>query len=88
MDENNLNRRFEEQNVILKNILEQSQKTGRYLLWLKILSILKILIIIAPIVLAIIYLPPFIKKAVDKYQDVVPGLEGVWEKLIPGQTDQ
>lgn len=88
MDDNNLNRRFEEQNAILKDILKQSQKTGRYLLWLKVLSILKILIIVAPIVLAIIYLPPFIKKAADKYKDVMPGLDGVWERLGGGQINQ
>ena len=88
MDENNLERRFEEQNVILKDILEQSRKTGRYLLWLKILSILKILIVVAPIILAIIYLPPFIKKAVDAYHDAIPGLEGIWEKLGSGQINQ
>lgn len=88
MDDNNLNRRFEEQNMILKNILKQSQKTGRYLLWLKVLNILKILIIIAPIVLAIIYLPPFIKRAINKYQDVLPGLEGAWERLSGSQISE
>lgn len=84
MDDKNLNKRFKEQNEILEKILEQSEKTKKYLLWLKILSIIKIAIIVIPIILGIIYLPPFMKKMIEKYQDVVPGLEKI-QKMIETQ---
>ena len=53
-------------------------------LWLRAIGVIKVVVILAPIVLAIIYLPPFVRKAIDKYEDIIPGLEKAQE-IIEGQ---
>lgn len=81
MDEVDINKKFEEQNEILQSLLEQNKKTQRTLNWLRVIGVIKVLVILAPIILAIIYLPPFVRKAIEKYEDVVPGLEKVQEMI-------
>jgi len=53
-----------------KRALEISEKNSRYILWIKIVNLIKLLIIIIPIVLAIIYLPPYIQEFFNKYQEL------------------
>lgn len=79
--EKNTTEKLERQTELLEEILAQTEKTRRYLLWLKILGIIKVLIIVTPIVLGIIYLPPFIRKIIEDYKNVVPGLERMQEIL-------
>ena len=74
MNEAELNQNLKEQNELLRAVLKQSEKTKKYLLWLKVFGIIKIIIIITPIILGVIYLPPFIQKAIDKYHDLLPGI--------------
>jgi len=59
------------QEEILWKIYESSEKTRKYLMWNRILSFIKILIIIIPIILAIIYLPPLIQNAISPYQELL-----------------
>ncbi|MFC1622530.1 hypothetical protein ACFL1Y_00850 [Patescibacteria group bacterium] len=59
------------QEELLWKIYESTEKTRKYILWGKILSIIKILIIVIPIVLAIIYLPPYIEKVTAPYQELL-----------------
>jgi len=46
-----------------------------------------VIIILAPIILAIIYLPPFVKKAIEKYKEVIPGLEKVQDIIQQQSTN-
>ncbi len=59
------------QEEILQKIYESTEKTRKYIMWGRVLSFIKILIIIIPIILAIIYLPPLIKNAVQPYQELL-----------------
>lgn len=77
MPEENLNQKLDQQARLLREISEQNKKTQKYLLWLRVLSVIKIALIAAPIVLAIIYLPPFVKKAIEEYKEILPGLEKI-----------
>ena len=54
-----------------KAIYEMAQKTRRHLLWMKVFAILRVLIIVVPIVLAIIYLPPYIEKVMQPYENLL-----------------
>ncbi len=91
MPEENIYQKIEKQTELLEKIAESTKKTQRYILVGRILSIIKILIIITPIILAVIYLPPFVSKMIDKYQKVIPGLENIEEfieQYTPGQINQ
>jgi len=56
-----------------KAIYEISKKTKRYMLMAQIMGVIKILLIVVPIVLAIIYLPPLIKVYLQPYQELMGG---------------
>ncbi|MBU4421919.1 hypothetical protein L6259_03215 [Candidatus Parcubacteria bacterium] len=52
-----------EENIKLsKAILHSTEKTRKALQWMKIMSLLRIVIIIIPIILALIYIPPFLSQ--------------------------
>lgn len=59
------------QNLSLtREILESVEKTRKYIFWLRIFSIVKLVVIILPIVLAIIFLPPLLSQVFHQYTDV------------------
>jgi len=78
-EENQINQSEEikkllEQNLRLSaEIYKQTKYIKGYVFWAQIFSVLKILIIVVPIVIGIIYLPPLLKGAFDQYK----GLLGV-----------
>jgi hypothetical protein len=47
------------------------EKVKRYMVWQRIFVILKLLIIMVPIILGIIYLPPLLEKAISAYKDLL-----------------
>ena len=51
----------------------------RYLLWQRVMSIVYLIILIAPIVLALIYLPPLLKPYLDQYSQLM-------NEITPGQS--
>ena len=54
----------------------------RYVITQRIFGILKLLIIVVPIILGLIYLPPLIKSAIAPYQELLG--DSPWANLIPG----
>lgn len=62
-------------------ILKICQKTKRYMLFSQIMAVVKILMIVAPVILAIIYLPPLIKQVVAPYQEFLQGAGGQSEQI-------
>jgi len=56
---------------LTKEIHEMTKKMSRYLFWQQIFSVLKLLIIIVPIVVGIIYLPPLLKNLMSQYQELL-----------------
>jgi len=82
-----INKKIEEQNKILQELIKQNKKTQRTLNWLRVIGVIKVVVIIAPIILALIYLPPFVRRAIEKYEDVIPGLEKVQEIIEAQDTN-
>jgi len=85
---NNIYQKIDKQTELLEQIAQSVKKTQRYILVGRILSIIRLIIIAAPIILAIIYLPPYIKKAVDKVKEVIPQLEELKGLKIPQETSE
>ena len=64
-----------------KAIYEVSKKTKRYMLIAQIMGFLRILLIVVPIILAIIYLPPLLKAWMAPYQELMGNSSGIFEQL-------
>ncbi len=63
-----------EENIRLsKAILVSTEKTRKSMRWMKVMGILRVLIIVIPLVLAILYLPPFLSKLSDTFGNLYGG---------------
>lgn len=87
MSEDTINKKIEEQSKILEKLVEQNRKTQKTLNWLRAIGVIKVVVIIAPIIFAIIYLPPFVRRAIEKYEDVIPGLERIQNIIEKQDSD-
>ena len=66
-----LGKELQEQKEILLKIYEQMCKTKRYIMIGRIISLVYLLLIVVPIILAVIYLPPLINNMVEPYQQLM-----------------
>ncbi|HUT22696.1 MAG TPA: hypothetical protein VMX18_04895 [Candidatus Bipolaricaulota bacterium] len=65
-----------------RKALELAEKTQKYVLWIKIINLIKLLIILLPIILALIYLPSFLREFFEQYKELF-GAGGIfYDKLI------
>lgn len=64
---------------LMERIYESTEKTRKYVLWLKISSWMRlsliIIFIVLPTVLAVIYLPPLLKDTAGQYQNLMKDLQ-------------
>lgn len=68
-----LKKLIEENLELTKEIHKMTKKINNYMLWSQIFGFLKVLIIVVPTVLAIIYLPPLLKDVFSQYQSLLGG---------------
>lgn len=59
------------QDELLLEIYKNTHKTQKYIVYLQILSVIKTIIIVVPIILAIIYLPPYFEKISAPYRELL-----------------
>ncbi|MFA5076205.1 MAG: hypothetical protein WC480_02190 [Patescibacteria group bacterium] len=62
---------------------KQVRKVNNYILYFQIIGVVKILLIVAPIILAIIYLPPYFKDFWAQYNSMLEAPNEL-RKIIPG----
>ncbi|HCC23469.1 TPA: hypothetical protein DF272_04840 [Candidatus Falkowbacteria bacterium] len=60
-----------------KKTYESAEKIRKYILWLKIINILKLVLIALPIILMLVFLPPFLKKSYETYDKLFQELDGM-----------
>ena len=72
-----LKRLIEENMKYTKAAYVLADKTRKYIRWLELFAIVKFILILIPIVLAIIYLPPFIKNVLSTYQEFFNSAESL-----------
>ena len=79
-----------EQNLAYSREIYKSTKyIKNYVFWAQIAGVLKILIIVVPIILGIIYLPPLLRGVFDQYKDLLgvqAGTANPTEGLLKGAT--
>lgn len=56
---------------LLQKIYESTEKTRKYILWGRIMSLIYLILILAPIIWAIVYLPPILDQALKPYQEIL-----------------
>lgn len=67
----NFQRMLEENQRLLRLLLEQAEKTRRYIFWGRIVSFVYLLLVIAPLIAAMIYLPSLIRNTIGPYQELL-----------------
>ena len=67
---------LEENRQYLKAIYRQLEKTRRYIFWGRVISVLYFVILVAPLILAIIYLPPLLEQTLAPYQELLGAGKG------------
>ncbi|MBI1961676.1 MAG: hypothetical protein HYS45_03170 [Parcubacteria group bacterium] len=81
-DPASLARMMRENLELSREILEHTRKTRKYLLFGQILNVVKIVLIIGPIIIALIYLPPLIKQLFGTYSELLGG--GTGQTILEG----
>ncbi|HOZ36968.1 MAG TPA: hypothetical protein PLR18_04040, partial [bacterium] len=68
-----------ENQVLLAEIREQTEKTKKYIRAGRVISFIYLILIVAPLIFAAVYLPPLLKSYVAPYQELLgttPGTSG------------
>jgi hypothetical protein len=93
-EEKNLNEEIKtllEKNLKLtEEIHAMTKSVKHFVAWQQVMSVLKILVIIVPIILGIIYLPPLINGLLGQYQKLFDSLDKPLDELMknaPAGTD-
>jgi len=69
---------------LTRHILEQTQKTRRYIMFGQVISVVKIVLIVGPIIIAFLYLPPLIKSMLGTYSDLLGN--GTGQAILEGNS--
>jgi hypothetical protein len=64
---------LQENQRYLKAIYRQVEKTRRYILWGRVISVIYLILILAPIIIALVYLPPLVRNTFAPYQELLGG---------------
>jgi len=65
-----------DQQRVMEGVSRDTGKIKKYIFWGRMLSLFYLLLVIAPIVLAILYLPPYVREFTRAYQEVLPARSG------------
>ncbi len=79
---------LEENQKLLQEILVNTEKTRKYIFWGRVMTFIYLLIILAPIIFAIFYLPPLIEQFMGPYQELLSGAQAGNDKISPELINQ
>lgn len=72
-----LEQQLAEQQKLLEAIYVNTQKTRKYIFLGKVMSFVYLILFLAPIIFAIIYLPPLINNTIGPYRELLGSFGGV-----------
>lgn len=81
--EEDVKKLLEEQLALTRQTHEMVRKVQRYLAWQRAISVLYLVLILAPIVVALVYLPPVIRPLLDQYQLLLDGFSAANGGVTP-----
>ena len=73
MPNDKLTRLLEKNLVMTEEIHEIVKKIRRHMIIVQVIGVIKIILIIAPIIFAIIYLPPYFHQLMENFKASLPG---------------
>lgn len=82
--ENEIKKLLEKNLELNQDIFKMVKSIKSYILWARIFGVLKILIIVIPIILGLIYLPPLLKNVFNNYQGLLGLDKSALEGLLGG----
>jgi hypothetical protein len=71
MENEELKKIIEKNNSLIEEIFVMTKKINKYIFWSQIISWIKFFLILAPIIFAFIYLPPYLKEAFNSYNELL-----------------
>lgn len=80
--EDDLRALLNENLALTRAILEQTNKTRRWILFGQIAGVIKIILVVVPLIAGVIYLGPLLKQALGAYQGLLGG--GTGETVLQG----
>ena len=75
--EEELKKILEENLALTKEIHVMTKKIRKHIIWQQVIGIIKLVIILVPIIIGIIYLPPLLKEVFASYQELLDVKAGV-----------
>ena len=73
---------------LTEEIYKMTKGVKRFVTMQRIFTVLKLLFIVVPIILGIIYLPPLIENLVKQYQDLLGITKNPFESLLKSGVDE
>ena len=58
---------LERNRELLERIYDSTEKTRRYLFWIKVLNIIKVIVVFLSLISVLVYMAPLLKKVLDLY---------------------
>lgn len=80
-DQERLLRMVEENLRLSRSLAEDMKRVRRYLLWQRIMAVFWVILLVAPLILATIWLPSFISNTLGPYQDLLSGNKNALDLL-------
>jgi len=74
MNEQEISKQLAENTKALRELEVVTRRTARYVKWLRVTDIIKLLLILIPLVAAWLYLPNIIHFFTEGYGKLIPGL--------------
>lgn len=81
--DNEIKKLLKENLALNEEIYKMVKKINRFVIWQRVFGFLKLLIIVLPIVLGILYLPSILKDLLAQYQSIL----GMGQDLNPQNID-
>ena|SRR3990167_2603453 len=70
-EDNEIKHLLQQNQELLGRIYESTEKGRKYILWGRIMALVYLFLIVAPIIFVLIYLPPLVKGIVAPYQELL-----------------
>ncbi len=76
-DAEEIKKLLQENKEYLEAIYESSEKTRKYILAGRIISIVYLLLILVPLIFAVVYIPPMIKPYMEQYKSLMGSVQNI-----------
>jgi hypothetical protein len=84
-EQTNITKLLQENLALTKEVHQLTVKVKKYIIWAQIIGIVKVILILAPIIFAVIYLPPFLRQAFSGYTNTLNLDTNQFNSILPSK---